>query len=84
MRGLTARQRQILEVIANFTAQRGFPPTVREVGQLVGISSSSTAEQHIQALARKGYVTRAPRTPRSLRVIRQACGPEIPTVLVHV
>jgi len=45
----TERQREILDVIAGFTAQHGYPPSVREIGELVGLSSSSTIHAHLNA-----------------------------------
>ncbi|MBV8531487.1 MAG: transcriptional repressor LexA [Candidatus Eremiobacteraeota bacterium] len=63
----TERQRRILEVIRNFTAEHGYPPSVREIGERVGLSSSSTIHAHLKALERRGFISRDPTKPRALR-----------------
>jgi repressor LexA len=63
----TDRQRRILDVIRAFTAEHGYPPSVREIGELVGLSSSSTIHAHLKALERRGMISRDPTKPRALR-----------------
>jgi len=63
----TERQRRILEVIDAFTAEHGYPPSVREIGERVGLSSSSTIHAHLKALERRGLISRDPTKPRALR-----------------
>lgn len=63
----TERQQRILEVIRSFTADHGYPPSVREIGELVGLSSSSTIHAHLKALERRGLISRDPTKPRALR-----------------
>ena len=63
----TDRQRSILDVIRRFTAERGYPPSVREIGELVGLSSSSTIHAHLVALERRGLISRDPTKPRAMR-----------------
>ncbi len=63
----TERQRRILEIIREFTAENGYPPSVREIGELVGLSSSSTIHAHLKALERRGLISRDPTKPRALR-----------------
>ncbi len=63
----TERQRRILEVIRSFTADHGYPPSVREIGARVGLSSSSTIHAHLKALERRGLISRDPTKPRALR-----------------
>lgn len=63
----TERQRRILEVIRSFTAEQGYPPSVREIGERVGLSSSSTIHAHLKALERRGMISRDPTKPRALR-----------------
>jgi repressor LexA len=63
----TERQRRILEVIRDFTADHGYPPSVREIGERVGLSSSSTIHAHLKALERRGLISRDPTKPRALR-----------------
>lgn len=63
----TERQRRILDVIRSFTADHGYPPSVREIGERVGLSSSSTIHAHLKALERRGLISRDPTKPRALR-----------------
>lgn len=67
MEQTTERQRRILEVIQQFTAERGYPPSVREIGERVGLSSSSTIHAHLKTLERHGLISRDPTKPRALR-----------------
>ncbi len=62
----TERQRHILEVIHTFTADHGYPPSVREIGERVGLSSSSTVQSHLRTLERRGLISRDPTKPRAL------------------
>ncbi|MBV9233266.1 MAG: transcriptional repressor LexA [Candidatus Eremiobacteraeota bacterium] len=66
-RPATERQRRILDVIRAFTAEHGYPPSVREIGERVGLSSSSTIHAHLKALERRGLIARDPTKPRALR-----------------
>jgi len=68
-RDLTERQRQVLDFIKSETRLRGYPPTVRDIGQAVGLSSSSTVHAHLAALEAKGLIRRDPSKPRALEVI---------------
>jgi repressor LexA len=63
----TERQRRILQAIGEFTSERGYPPSVREIGERVGLSSSSTIHAHLKALERRGLISRDPTKPRALR-----------------
>jgi repressor LexA len=63
----TERQRRILEIIRAFTVEHGYPPSVREIGERVGLSSSSTIHAHLKALERRGLISRDPTKPRALR-----------------
>ena len=63
----TERQRRILEVIRAFTVEHGYPPSVREIGERVGLSSSSTIHAHLKALEARGLISRDPTKPRALR-----------------
>jgi len=60
---LTGRQRQILEFIKRQTREKGYPPSVREIGEAVGLSSSSTVHGHLARLEEKGYLRRDPTKP---------------------
>lgn len=68
--GLTDRQKQILEFIDSQTRQKGFPPTVREIGAAVGLTSPSTVHAHLSTLQEKSYLQRDPSRPRALKVCR--------------
>jgi repressor LexA len=68
MTELTARQRQVLEFIDAEVRRRGYPPSVREIGEAVGLSSSSTVHAHLAALQDKGYLKRDPTKPRALEL----------------
>jgi repressor LexA len=68
-RELTSRQRQILDFIRAEIHRRGFPPSVREIGEAVGLSSSSTVHSHLAALEAKGLIRRDPSKPRALEVL---------------
>ncbi|HVN70277.1 MAG TPA: transcriptional repressor LexA [Candidatus Binatia bacterium] len=78
-RPATERQRRILDVIRNFTAEHGYPPSVREIGERVGLSSSSTIHAHLKALERRGMISRDPTKPRALR---SGSIPPVPDALV--
>ncbi len=65
---LTARQRQVLEIIEQHTRDNGYPPSVREIGEAVGLTSPSTVHAHLAALQRHGYLRRDPTKPRAIEV----------------
>ncbi len=65
---LTARQQQVLEFIDDEVRRRGYPPSVREIGEAVGLSSSSTVHAHLGALQDKGYLKRDPTKPRAIEI----------------
>jgi repressor LexA len=78
----TERQQRILEVIRTFTAEHGYPPSVREIGELVGLSSSSTIHAHLKGLERRGLISRDPTKPRALRPSGASAMPEVVVVPV--
>ena len=53
---LTSRQQQILDLILATVTERGYPPSVREIGEAVGLSSPSTVHSHLSALVKAGYI----------------------------
>lgn len=65
-RKTTPRQQAILDVIKDFTREHGYPPSVREIGERVGLSSSSTVQCHLRTLEKKGLIRRDPTKPRAL------------------
>jgi repressor LexA len=66
---LTKRQQQILDFIRGEIHRCGYPPSVREIGEAIGLSSSSTVHSHLAALETKGYLRRDPSKPRALEVL---------------
>jgi repressor LexA len=67
---LTPRQREILEFVNTFVDEHGYPPTVREIGQAVGLTSPSTVHAHLARLESSGLIRRDPTKPRALEVIQ--------------
>ena len=65
---LTARQRGILEFIEAQMQERGYPPSVREIGEAVGLTSTSTVHAHLSTLQKLGYLRRDPTKPRAIQV----------------
>jgi repressor LexA len=72
MNDLTDRQRQVLEFIDAQIRERGYPPSVREIGEAVGLSSSSTVHAHLAALQDKGYLRRDPTKPRAIELVYES------------
>ena len=66
--GLTERQRTILEVIRASVVSRGYPPSIREIGDAVGLTSTSSVAHQLRTLERKGYLRRDPNRPRAVDV----------------
>jgi len=65
---LTGKRREILDFIATQLRDRGYPPSVREIGEAVGLTSSSTVHTHLTTLQRQGYLRRDPTKPRAIEV----------------
>lgn len=66
---LTLRQLEIAGAIRTFTDEHGCPPTLREIGQLVGLASASSVLRHVRLLEHGGVVVRAPGRPRAVAVV---------------
>ncbi len=66
---LTGRQRQILDYIVDTVRDRGYPPSVREIGDAVGLSSPSTVHSHLSSLVRAGLLKRDATKPRAIEVV---------------
>jgi len=66
--GLTPRQQRILNVIRDFLESRGYPPSMREIGDLVGLTSSSSVSHQLRVLEAKGFLKRDPNRPRAIEV----------------
>ncbi len=65
---LTGKRQQILEFIGDRVREYGYPPSVREIGEAVGLTSSSTVHAHLALLQREGYLRRDPTKPRAIEV----------------
>lgn len=68
---LTARQRSVLNCIQRYLGERGFPPSIREIGDTVGLSSPSSVAHQLKALQRKGYLHRDQNRPRAVELRSQ-------------
>ena len=66
---LTERQRQVLNLITTTVNARGYPPSVREIGDAIGLSSPSTVHSHLSAVERGGYLRRDPSKPRAIEIL---------------
>ncbi len=66
---LSNRQQAILEFIKNEVRDKGYPPSVREIGEAVGLASSSTVHGHLDRLEKKGFIRRDPTKPRAIEIL---------------
>lgn len=69
-RGLSKRQAEILDYIVRQITVKGYPPSVREIGEAVGLQSSSTVHNHLTQLEQKGYIRRDPTKPRAIMILK--------------
>ncbi len=81
---LTPMRRQILEFIVTCQRERSFPPTIREIGEHVGLSSSATVANHIKVLKDAGYIEKNPQQPRTLTVRLDAANPAPEQHIRHI
>jgi repressor LexA len=89
MSNLSKRQQLILDFIKKEVREKGYPPSVREIGQAVGLASSSTVHGHLSRLEKKGYIRRDPTKPRAIEILDESFNrqnkPElVPTTYVPV
>ena len=82
---LTKRQKEIFEFVRGYAAKHGYPPTVREIGKAVGLTSSSTVHAHLANLEKIGLLKRDPTKPRAIEVLVERAkkvirGPGLPVV----
>ncbi|EUJ41177.1 transcriptional repressor LexA [Brochothrix campestris] len=75
---LSKRQSEIFEFIKNEVKTKGYPPSVREIGEAVGLASSSTVHGHLERLEQKGLIKRDPSKPRAIEVMDDS--PKVATV----
>ena len=71
---LTGRQQEIWDYLVEYTDRHGYPPTVREIGEAVGLASPSTVHAHLANLERAGFLKRDPTKPRALELRRETKG----------
>jgi repressor LexA len=78
---LSRRQQAILDFIRQNVREKGYPPSVREIGEAVGLASSSTVHGHLERLQMKGYLRRDPTKPRAIELLDESPvnAPEVPT-----
>jgi repressor LexA len=78
-RGLTKRQQEIFDFVKRYVGERGYPPTVRDIGKAIGLTSSSTVHAHLANLEKLGVLRRDPTKPRAIEVLvgkaKAAVGP---------
>ena len=74
MKGLTPRQREILDFITCSIQDNGYPPTIREIGRHMGIRSTNGVNDHLKALERKGFLTRTDLKSRAMRPVGMPMG----------
>ncbi|MGH3852005.1 MAG: transcriptional repressor LexA [Pseudonocardiaceae bacterium] len=78
---LTPRQRRVLEVIREWVERLGYPPSVREIGEAVGLTSTSSVAHQLRTLERKGYLRRDPNRPRAVGIRPADSAPTDPAAL---
>ncbi len=71
MRPLTPRQAEILQLLKDYQAESGMPPTRAEIALQLGFKSANAAEEHLKALAKKGYIEMLPGTSRGIRLVEE-------------
>ena len=71
--GLTPRQQRVLTVIKDSIERRGYPPSMREIGERVGLTSSSSVAHQLRVLEEKGYLKRDPNRPRAIEIVPSTC-----------
>lgn len=69
MKELTKRQQEIYEYLQHIVSTKGYPPSVREIGEAVSLASSSTVHGHLSRLEEKGYIKRDPTKPRAIEIV---------------
>jgi repressor LexA len=81
---LTPRQKQILDFIRQEVRKKNYPPSVREIGEAVGLSSSSTVHAHLSKLEQKGLIRRNPTKPRAIELLEYEQEPAYIADVIHV
>jgi len=84
MQGLTNRQKHVLEQISRIIRETGHPPTVREIMDKLGLSSTCTVQRHLEALERKGFIKRSRLKARTLEIIKADDPRMVPRAVVQI
>jgi repressor LexA len=84
MRKMSERQQKILEFVMEYTADHGYPPSIREIGQAVGISSTSVVDYNLRALERSGLIRRDREVSRGLGVVGQTPAARPTTIRIPI
>ncbi|NUU75007.1 LexA family protein [Paenibacillus xylanilyticus] len=71
MERLSRRQEEAFQAIKEYFRDNGYPPTSRELGDMMGIASSSTAHGYLERLEKKGYIKRTSSTPRGIKILKE-------------
>jgi repressor LexA len=80
---LTGRQQEIWKFLTDYVDEHGYPPTVREIGEAVGLASPSTVHAHLANLERAGLIKRDPTKPRAIELRREPKAPAVAESDVH-
>jgi repressor LexA len=83
MSKVSSRQQAILEFIRSEVRLKGYPPSVREIGEAVGLASSSTVHGHLDRLEKKGFIRRDPTKPRAIELLTQEDGDHDVSLFAH-
>ncbi|WP_052256565.1 transcriptional repressor LexA [Salinicoccus sp. YB14-2] len=84
MKEISDRQKQIYQFIKRTVQEKGYPPSVREIGNAVGLQSSSTVHGHLAKLQDKGYIKRDPTKPRAIEIVQAENQAYTPVIQVPV
>lgn len=84
MKELTKRQQEIYEYLKHIVQTKGYPPSVREIGEAVGLASSSTVHGHLSRLEEKGYIKRDPTKPRAIEIVSEQTSSSLFEETIHV
>lgn len=67
---LTNREKEVLEATINYIEENGYVPSIKEIGNLVGLKSKSSVHGHLKSLEKKGYIERKEKSPRALKILK--------------
>jgi repressor LexA len=81
MKELPERQRKVLDCIEAYVADRGFPPTVREIGDAIGVNSTSLVSYYLKRLEERGHITREPSMSRAIQLTTPSAVQDVPVAV---